>query len=630
MKKIYATLAAVLTLSVSASAQPQCKEWPAGSVEIPAAQSETTRIEGKNVLDFGWNNDLSGGFACFSGQNMGKHSGAIQLPAEVTSQFDGKKIIAVKLNAGIYCNVEKYTLFATNDLDGERIMTEDVLMKSPAQMEWVRFPLANPVTIEGGKDLFVGFDMEVENFKQEAFWVDKVPKDQGYGCWVNYRHSGIASGWVDFNYYYGSLLLRVEIEDVVLPDYDGSISGLDMMSYVQLGSPFDIGVRVINKGLKPLKSVTLRYQIGELEPKEATLQLVHPTTYQPLEVGYNAVGIANISDLVYGEESPAVPVKIELLKVNGRDDPTENGNTYTSAFLSMANEGYKRAMLMEEVTGTWCGNCPRGIVTIHDMLAKYGPEFFIPVAVHCGSDPMTCADYNSFVSKYTGLAAPTAMYNRNTNYEVALTGFGQVERIYKQITSQAALARIELMAEWANDEHTAIRAYTTTNFSGAAEKEFRLAFVITENGVGPYSQSNYYAGGQEMGGWEKLTSRVDTTFNEVARILDSFEGIEGSLPANGVEREKDYKFVREISLAKLKQTEDFNIIAMVIDVESGEVVNARSLPSADIALTSIADVSASTAEGPAEYFDLQGRRVENPAHGIFLRRTGNSTQKVRF
>jgi len=37
-----------------------------------------------------------------------------------------------------------------------------------------------------------------------------------------------------------------------------------------------------------------------------------------------------------------------------------------------------------------------------------------------------------------------------------------------------------------------------------------------------------------------------------------------------------------------------------------------------------------TADGPAEYFDLQGRKVTAPSNGIFIKKQGNSTSKIKL
>lgn len=41
-------------------------------------------------------------------------------------------------------------------------------------------------------------------------------------------------------------------------------------------------------------------------------------------------------------------------------------------------------------------------------------------------------------------------------------------------------------------------------------------------------------------------------------------------------------------------------------------------------------VEAEDADAPVEYFNLQGIRVDSPAHGIFIKRQGNKTSKVKF
>jgi hypothetical protein len=48
----------------------------------------------------------------------------------------------------------------------------------------------------------------------------------------------------------------------------------------------------------------------------------------------------------------------------------------------------------------------------------------------------------------------------------------------------------------------------------------------------------------------------------------------------------------------------------------------------DDPISNVANIAVESAEGNVEYFNLQGVRVANPANGIFIRRAGNSVQKV--
>ena len=44
--------------------------------------------------------------------------------------------------------------------------------------------------------------------------------------------------------------------------------------------------------------------------------------------------------------------------------------------------------------------------------------------------------------------------------------------------------------------------------------------------------------------------------------------------------------------------------------------------------TGISDIEIDSANGEAEYFNLQGIRVDNPTNGIFIRRQGSKVEKV--
>ena len=44
--------------------------------------------------------------------------------------------------------------------------------------------------------------------------------------------------------------------------------------------------------------------------------------------------------------------------------------------------------------------------------------------------------------------------------------------------------------------------------------------------------------------------------------------------------------------------------------------------------TGIENVNDASQQGAARYYDLQGRMVENPAHGVFIKKVNGKTTKV--
>lgn len=66
----------------------------------------------------------------------------------------------------------------------------------------------------------------------------------------------------------------------------------------------------------------------------------------------------------------------------------------------------------------------------------------------------------------------------------------------------------------------------------------------------------------------------------------------------------------------------------VFDYDSGEYVEDVKMIYGEYAqFSGLEDVTADTTAA-VEYFDLQGRRVENPASGLYIRRQGSKAAKV--
>lgn len=62
---------------------------------------------------------------------------------------------------------------------------------------------------------------------------------------------------------------------------------------------------------------------------------------------------------------------------------------------------------------------------------------------------------------------------------------------------------------------------------------------------------------------------------------------------------------------------------------ANELNHVNFLIDADGTLTGIEGIGAEAgADAPAEYYDLQGRRVANPVSGLYIRRTGSKVEKV--
>lgn len=241
---------------------------------------------------------------------------------------------------------------------------------------------------------------------------------------------------------------------------------------------------------------------------------------------------------------------------------------------------FRRTVVGEEITATWCGFCPRGFVGIENLKAKY-PGTFISIAVHDG-DVMAVAAYDNALSQRLP-NLPKILVDRR------LTGdpYADLEKLYLQALAEPAPAAVALSAAFTDAGRTRFEADLRTRFAENSDgREYAYALVLTEKEVHvdspAYVQLNYYSGfDQPFGGYELLPPRIPAaqmTYPDVARaIFDDFDGIPGSVPSRFAAGEELF-FHYEADLPdNVLQTNNLCLVAMLIDRSTGAVCNAASV-----------------------------------------------------
>lgn len=318
---------------------------------------------------------------------------------------------------------------------------------------------------------------------------------------------------------------------------------------------------------------------------------------------------------------------------SGTDSVAQSGRT--SAYL------WK--VVAEEVTGTWCGYCVRGIGAMNYMSENY-PQGFIGIAIHNNGSPQVPdsmaipgEEYLNALFDHMGTAGyPHAGVNRNAMY---WDDPANIPSIYNYIkgTPQNTVG-LQLTASY--DELTnQISSDVDVYFAADNDKaKYNLAYVVVENNVHRthaetgilnnycgYDQVNYYAGGSmgEMYGFENLPSIVnadDMWFQDVARgIAPDYEGVENAF---GVESVKEgdhlaYSYSLDMPETVLKK-ENTELVVLLLN-EDGIIVNADKCAINGTAPDNIAAASNRTsAEADPYYYTLNGVRVEKPTKGVYI------------
>lgn len=241
--------------------------------------------------------------------------------------------------------------------------------------------------------------------------------------------------------------------------------------------------------------------------------------------------------------------------------------TLSSDSATLAAESYPRRMVMEEATATWCGWCPRGIVAI-DGLKRDFPDNFLAIAIHGNGDKMAyVGEYGLNVYSY-----PSAFLNRK---EESVSYSWLKRQIEQAGLTTDKMVRIDSIAYVEADE--AYKVYTTTRVAMMVDNaQLRLVYVVTEDSVGPYKQTNNYAGGDKyMGGFEDLPIKVEMLYSDVARfIYPNCNGLEGSVPST-LEACKDYAYVANVSANfNCDDYGKLQLTVMLYDAATNTIVNA--------------------------------------------------------
>ena len=307
-----------------------------------------------------------------------------------------------------------------------------------------------------------------------------------------------------------------------------------------------------------------------------------------------------------------------------------------SVFPANAQEPFVRRSVVEEFTGTWCGHCPRGMVGMERLAEQFGDRF-IGIAVHTGSgEPMAIPGYPDVQEQLLpGSGAPSCVINRLTFKFDPYSGSGKrgafhygIDEDFAASLAMPTEAKVELKAQWDDEFQWDVRFTATTTFNiDSSNAPYRLIFVLTEDGLtgtgDKWKQTNYFSAeftpsegekylDEDLAFWRSSPYHVPgVTYNHVAvNTLGVKSGIDGSVkaPIVSFQPQTYTNVVTTLASHTQRLIQDKNrltAIAMLINTESGEVVNAaksaiRPYGAADIVrgdvngdgIVDVADISA--------------------------------------
>lgn len=576
----------------------------------------------------------------FNGQAKGtQYAMAFCIAPDVATLYAGAKITAVDFYAGVNQTtgsnkVRLYTAFITKSLQENPVVTKGV-MATATRFNHATATFSEPYTIQAGEELYIGVYCTLTDDNDLVVVADglEYPATDIDGCWIASRAQADGSNfgsytWNSYTSQIGNLTIGCTITGDNLPSDLASLDAMEIAPMVNANQPFDIAFQFTNKTNAPISSLEYEYTIADAAPVTGTATFAEP-------VAYNAPTVYTFQAQYPVADRNAVPVKLTITKVNGAENKQPNNSAQASTIFLPMGSGYIRNVLCEEITSIGCQYCPIGYCGMRDAREAVTDGSLAISSVHCKYgivDPMQTSSYAKLYN--AAQSFPSSVFNRNWD---VYPGYEQIMEAYNYIHSIPAIVDLDIQCDWVDDTKKAVKV--DSKFISIYDEQYeeskapyRLVYIVTEDGVGPYKQSS---GISSYPGYPPFTgagTSVSVLFDDVARLCDTFDGIAGSIPAT-IERYTEYDYTHNVNLpTTIKNTDKIAIIVGIVNTATGEIENVKFMrtPQFGTGFSGISApvVSEADSDAPVEFYNLQGVRVANPSNGIYIRRQGNTVTKV--
>ena len=551
----------------------------------------------------------------------------------------GKKIETIKVPFPKNAEIGNVKIWLTKKLTLENkknvadVMSLDATMDDSTAI--VKF--ATPYTIDSDT-LYIGYSFDVVELTERTQLPISLINEKGVqGLWTH--SSRTYRSWLDKSTY-GCSAMQVELSG--FNANDAYFEGFkDYYNQVNIATP--INLTLLNRGYNGIKSIDYSYSVGDKKVSD------HLTLDAPIPACLNASTEFTVT-LPAIEAKGKYPVTFSIDKVNG-----EANSEVATANSTMAiyNKLPKHRPVMEEFTGTWCGNCARGWIGL-EVMTRLHPDF-IALAYHSG-DVMQVIDQKNFLGFDTeNPAYPMANIDRvytdiDPYYGADMTPFG-IEEIWKKQAEILAPASLETEAAFTPDGKD-IKAKAILEFpedTNDADK-YSVEFVLVTDGLHgegqAWEQSNYLEE-NEKGDYPfpeadiffaGSSSIPNMHYNDVVVATTRLRDGLIKLPAK-VEAEKAFSIegtISEVDSIKnmanypvIQDSKNLRIVALLLN-EKGEIVNGAQAKVTGYETTGIRNINtnATEADVPAIY-NLQGHRLQTMQKGLNIIRTKDGkTKKV--
>lgn len=570
----------------------------------------------------------------FSEQKQGmKLAMAFQIePSFIAAITDGE-ITGISFYTGVedgeqINKIRTANVFIADALDGTYLYEQKVDCPT-APFTQVYAKLNEPFKIPADKKVYVGVYFTLTSSKNIPVVVDRSAHVDNLGGWVGILTNNSSTwSWENVAEYYGFLTLGATIQATSMPKNSVSLIAVDGQPLAYQNEPLSFQFLLQNNGINPINTLTVEYGVEGEEPVAQNLILD-----EPLELNQHL--IAGVMDYRAAQPTKSSNINVSITGIDGEANTSDEPTGSYPVIIVPQGKGLPRNIVIEEFTSISCIYCPVGYTSMEQIREEFTDGSIIPVCIHVnspGKDPMTAASYNNVFNNYCTQGVPSAVINRAYDIYPFYDDLIEMATQLQELPGIASVTAEASLKEGTRD----LTINTKTKFAfdyTDGDKNFILAYGITENNLGPYIQQNGYAGAdtEVSGDWQNKPKTVELIYNDVARQLDKYSGIAGSIPAEIVAGE-EYDYSHTLTLVRtIQDLDNINIVVYLINRKTREIENACMLKSeGNGSYTGINEViyGEEDVNAPVEYYNLQGIRVANPTKGLYITRQGKKVSKT--
>lgn len=524
-------------------------------------------------------------------------SAAVVLSPEMLEPYAGADITGIRLYLATTDNLVDITAWVRDDLKGSNLAEGTGAL----QEGWQIVPLDKTLKV-GDDPIVIGYTFnQTKSSKCIALGGDVTPDGHYYAKRGEWEVSSNPAGSI-------CVEMVVEGAQVAASDMDVEAVALEN-KVVKAGQPVILKAKVRNSSLSDIDGFS--YSVNCPTMNHILIEGKYSDLIQPKQAVEIELSVST-DNFPINEQVP-LDFTIE-----------EDGylpNNIIESYCGIYDEAYPRMLLMEEFTTEECPNCPRAITSIATALENgYGKDMIV-VAHHIGfyTDYLTLPEESALLWFYgdDGSFAPAGMYDRTIRTADLVT---PVESIGYYDTFSARLDEaigkpgfVKLDVNASVDDgniEISVNAEAHPLLSTLLPKPY-ITVLLTEDGIRNFHQAGI--------------SNPDFTHSHASRAYltgvlgDQFEfDGEGRLHWTG-----------KIACADNWNCENMEAVAFIhaYDPSDRTACEVYNVAASHISTSGVSTVSASSEI--AEYFDLTGRRVLNPAKGIFLKVEKLSNRTLR-